>query len=140
MLESQEDNQHHRCEIVRYKDQINNDGVDKEEGSLIHTAGKGFADTYRKGFHASCLIIIVFVNMFANVDAGDTQSIRNTSKNHIPNIANVTTLDERHRQINATDHDRSPDQENCQFAESPIFERICVRKQGYRAECKQSND
>src|SRR5437773_5664259 len=139
MLECQKHDQHDWREIAWHKDQINNNGVDEDEGSLIHAASKGFTHTYWESSNASCLIVIMFINMLANVDAGNAQPIRNTSKNNIPNVANVATFDECHRQINASDHDGSPHQENCQMAESLIIERIGVRKKCDRAECNYSN-
>ena len=105
---------------------------------LIDAAGKGLTYTYREGAHAFGFVIIVLVDMLANVDAGNAQTIRNARQDNIPDIAEVPTLDERHDEIHAADHDRSPDEEDGELAQSPILEGIGVGEQHHRAEQQTS--
>src|SRR5215207_979702 len=114
---------------MRHKYQINNDRINEDHSNLIHAAGEGFADSYRECAHAFGFVIVMLVNVLGNIDAGDTQPIRNAGKDNIPDVAEISTPNKRHDQVNAADHDRSPDEEDCKLTESPIFEWIGICQQ-----------
>ena len=70
--------------------------IDQDKGNLIHAAGKRFPHTHRERANAPGFIIIVLVNVLADIDTGNTQTIGNTRQDHIPDIAEIPAFDQRH--------------------------------------------
>src|SRR5215217_7370008 len=110
--ERQKNNQHNGREIVGYENQIGNHRVNENQRGLIHTSCKCLPHPHRERTHSSGFVIIMFVNVLANINARNTQSIRNTRQDNIPEIACISTFDEGHNEVYAANHDGSPDQKN----------------------------
>ena len=136
MLECQKDDQHDGREIMWDEDQISNDRIDEDQGSLIHPAGKRLSGTDRKCSDPSRFIVIMLIDMFSNVYTGHPQPVGNTRQDYVPDVAGISTFDQCHDQVNACYHNRTPDQENGKFTQSPIFERIGISQQDERAKSK----
>src|SRR5689334_19470521 len=75
MLERQENDQHHRREIVWDEDQIHDHSIDQKDRDLINAPGKSFTHPHGKSTYAFGLIIVVLIDVLGNVDAGNPQSI-----------------------------------------------------------------
>src|SRR4030095_1836370 len=108
MLESEEDNEHNWREIMRHKHKISNDNIDEQHRRLVDTAGKGFTRPHGKCADTFGFIVVVLINVFADVDAGNTQAIGDARQHNIPYIAGITAVDERHCKIDTANDDGSP--------------------------------
>src|SRR3990170_1559273 len=133
MSKCKEDDQHGGCEVARHEHQICNNSIDEDDHDLIHAARERFAHAHREGSNAAGFVIIQFVNMLAYVDACNAQAIRNTSQHNIP-----VPYARKHK-VHASDHNRSPDEEDGELAQSPILEGIGICEKHNRAERKQTN-
>src|SRR5215212_2919519 len=137
--ERKKDDQHDRRKIVRDKNQIGNHRVNENQRGLVHTSCKCLPHPHRERTYPSGFIIVMLVNMLANIDARNTQPIRNASQHNIPKIACISTFDKGHNEVYAANHDGSPDPKNSKLPKSPIFEWIGIREQHNCAKYKQAD-
>ena len=78
--------------------------------------------------------------MLADINAGHAQAVGSAGENHIPKVAQIAAVDDRQHVIDTADQDRSPDQEDSQLTQTPVFEGVGVGQQRHSTEGEQGND
>lgn len=93
---------------------------------MIHAARGGFTSADWESANAFGFIGIAFVNMLGNVDAGDAQPKWDARDDDVVDVFQVAIVTSRKNIVHAADENWSPNEEDEEFPNSPIFEGMKI--------------
>src|SRR5690606_11781239 len=76
ILGGEEDDQHDGGKVAGDEHEVQDHNIDHDDRELVRAAGKGFTCADGEGAHVARGVVVAFVDVLADVDAGNAQSVR----------------------------------------------------------------